>query len=79
MVVAWGLTLPAAGLTGAAAYGGSQLLGGGVAGSLVVGAIAIAVLTGLVILSRRDPVSADNVVEMQMDLPSAGAPAGATA
>jgi PiT family inorganic phosphate transporter len=79
MVVAWGLTLPAAGLMGAAAYGGSQLLGGGVAGSLVIGAIAIAILTGLVILSRRDPVSADNVIEMQMDLPSAGAPAGATA
>ena len=28
--------------------------------------------TGLVILSRRDPVSADNVIEMQMELPSPG-------
>ena len=76
MVIAWGLTLPAAGLMGAGAYGVSKLVGGGVRGSLVIGAIAIAILTGLVILSRRDPVSADNVIEMQMDLPSAGHPAG---
>jgi PiT family inorganic phosphate transporter len=77
MVVAWGLTLPAAGLMGAAGYGGSQLFGGGVRGSVVIGAIAIALLAGLVILSRRDPVSADNVIEMQMERPGVGAPAAA--
>ena len=36
MIVAWGLTLPAAGLTGAAAYGGVRACGGGIPGVVVV-------------------------------------------
>ena len=62
MVIAWGLTLPAAGLTGAAAYGGVRACGGGIPGVAVVSAIAIAVLTGLFLLSHRDPVHADDVL-----------------
>ena len=62
MVVAWGLTLPAAALAGAAAYGGLRSAGGGIGGTIVVGGIACVILGVLVALSRRDPVNADNVV-----------------
>src|SRR5207342_696517 len=62
MIVAWGLTLPAAGLTGASAYGGVRACGGGLAGVVVVSAMAIAVLTVLFLLSHREPVRAEDVV-----------------
>jgi PiT family inorganic phosphate transporter len=63
MVVAWGLTLPAAALAGAAAYGGLRAAGGGIGGTLLVAAIASVMLATLVVLSRRDPVNANNVVD----------------
>jgi PiT family inorganic phosphate transporter len=83
MVSAWVLTLPAAGAVGALTYGGTQLFGGGTIGALVTGAMAVAVLAYLFILSRRDPVNADNVVvtdEISVPAPDftvrrAGAPA----
>ena len=62
MVVAWGLTLPAAGLTGAAAYAGVRACGGGIPGVAVVSAVAIAALTVLFLLSQRDPVRADDIL-----------------
>ena len=62
MIVAWGLTLPAAGLTGAAAYGGVRACGGGLAGVAVVSAVAVGVLLGLFLLSQRDPVRAEDVL-----------------
>ena len=63
MVIAWVLTLPAAGLTGAAAYGGIRAVGGGIAGVAVIAALALGVLGLLFTLSRRAPVRADDVLE----------------
>ena len=62
MAVAWVLTVPAAGLTGAGAYGISRAVGGDVTGAVVTGAIAITILTALYVLSRRDPVNSRNVL-----------------
>jgi PiT family inorganic phosphate transporter len=83
MGVAWALTLPAAGAVGALTYGGTQVFGGGPAGALATGIVAVLVLSYLFLLSRRDPVNADNVVvadEIELPIPeliprSAGAAA----
>ena len=45
-------------------YGGVQLFGGGTSGALITGAVAVVILAYLFILARRDPVTADNVVEV---------------
>ncbi len=45
IVVAWLLTLPAAGLVGAATYGFSSLFGSGAAGPIVIALLGIAALT----------------------------------
>jgi PiT family inorganic phosphate transporter len=58
MVAAWALTLPAAGLLGAAA---GAIADKGSVGVLVVAVIGIAVSIGIYLLSRRRPVTADNV------------------
>ncbi len=44
MAIAWVLTLPAAGLTGAVAYGISSLAGGGTVGPIVVGVLVLALI-----------------------------------
>jgi PiT family inorganic phosphate transporter len=62
MLVAWVLTLPAAGGVGALTYGGIRVFGGGAEGALVTGTVAAIVLAYIFMLSRRDPVTADNVV-----------------
>ncbi|MBO9531912.1 MAG: inorganic phosphate transporter [Solirubrobacteraceae bacterium] len=54
MAVAWVLTLPAAGLTGAVAYGISSAAGGGTAGPIVVTVIVLAAI-GLFARSRQAP------------------------
>ena len=54
MAVAWVLTIPAAGLTGALAYGISALVGGGTLGPLVV-LLVIVVATVLALRSRSTP------------------------
>lgn len=54
MAVAWVLTIPAAGLTGAAAYGVSALFGGGTIGPLAVCAV-IAIGTGYMLRRRQTP------------------------
>ncbi|WP_210493919.1 inorganic phosphate transporter [Patulibacter sp. SYSU D01012] len=51
MAVAWVLTIPAAGLTGAVAYGLSALVGGGTVGPLVV--LAVIVVGTIVALRAR--------------------------
>ena len=61
MVTAWLITLPCAGVVGAAMWWIAHALGGGVAGALVVTAV-LAVLSLVIYLrSRRTPVHADNV------------------
>lgn len=54
MAIAWVLTIPAAGLTGAVAYGISAAAGGGTAGPIVVTALVLALL-GLFARSRQTP------------------------
>lgn len=54
MAIAWVLTLPAAGLTGAVAYGISSAAGGGTAGPLVVCALTLG-LVGWFVRSRQAP------------------------
>ncbi|EHN10123.1 putative low-affinity inorganic phosphate transporter [Patulibacter medicamentivorans] len=56
MAVAWILTIPAAGLTGAAAYGISALFGGGTLGPLVV-CLVLAVATVALIRARSTPAA----------------------
>jgi PiT family inorganic phosphate transporter len=52
--VAWLLTLPAAGASGAAVYGITRIFGGGTAGPLVVLGAGVVVLTAIAVrLSRR--------------------------
>ncbi len=60
IAIAWGLTLPAAGLTGAAVYGFSSLFGSGVTGPLVIAALLVAGLVGLYAARTREgaPVEA---------------------
>src|SRR3954452_3790860 len=50
IAVAWVLTLPAAGLTGAVVYGITQLFGGGAAGPVV---ITVVMILGLVWFAAR--------------------------
>ena len=61
MVIAWLITLPLSGLVGALMWYIAHLLGGGVAGAIVVTVILIA-LSGVIYLrSRKDAVHAGNV------------------
>ncbi len=58
MVVAWLLTLPAAGVLGAAA---GSLADHGTGGEIIVLVLGIAIAAGIFRASRRAPVTADNV------------------
>ncbi len=60
MAVAWAVTLPAAGLVGAAAWWGADVIGGA-AGVALVSAITAAGAAGLYVASRRSPVNHQNV------------------
>jgi PiT family inorganic phosphate transporter len=60
MALAWLVTLPAAGLVGAVAYEGADLIGG-FTGFAVVFAIAVVAVIVLYRLSRRSPVDHRNV------------------
>lgn len=63
MVVAWLITLPAAALVGAAMYGAAAGIGGN-AGVVAVAILAILSGLGAWRLSRRQPVTADNVIDV---------------
>jgi len=68
MALAWLLTLPAAAIVGAlAAWAASS----GTFGLVVVAIVAIAMIAGIYVASKRKPVTADNV----NDVPAAPAPA----
>jgi PiT family inorganic phosphate transporter len=62
MVIAWLLTLPAAGLMGAAAHEGVQLFSSATAGVFVVDAAALVLGGALFVLAIRDHVSSKNVI-----------------
>ncbi len=61
MVIAWLITLPLSGLVGALMWYIAHLLGGGVAGAIVVTVILIALAGVIYLRSRKDAVHAGNV------------------
>jgi PiT family inorganic phosphate transporter len=58
IAIAWVLTLPAAGLTGAAVYGFASIFGSGSAGPLIVAVLLIAGLIGLSVARVRQAANA---------------------
>jgi PiT family inorganic phosphate transporter len=79
MVLAWLITLPAAGAVAGGLYWVADGIGGE-AGTLVVGAIGVATAATIWLLSRRNPVTAGNVTQPAAEgvAPSAPAPRDAT-
>jgi PiT family inorganic phosphate transporter len=61
MGVAGLITLPAAGLVGAATWGLAHVLGGGVLGAVAVVLVLLALSGAMYVRSRRDAVHAGNV------------------
>jgi inorganic phosphate transporter, PiT family len=61
MGVAWVLTLPMAGLVGAAGYGATTLFDSPTTGVVVVGLVMLAAVLGLCLAARRTRVGPDNV------------------
>ena len=61
IAIAWGLTLPAAGATGALVYGFTTIFGQGVAGPLVVTALLLAGLGGLYVARTRQGAPVESV------------------
>jgi PiT family inorganic phosphate transporter len=67
MVIAWIITLPAAGLVGAVMWWLGNLLGGGaIGGALMVAVLAVAALA-MYLRSRRDSIGAHNVNDEWQD------------
>ncbi len=60
MVLTWGVTLPAAGLVGAAFFAGENAIGGTLGTFVLFFALAL-YCGGIFLLSRRTPVNPDNV------------------
>jgi inorganic phosphate transporter, PiT family len=58
MALAWLLTLPAAAIVGALA---AWVASSGTFGTIVVAVVAIALIAGIYLASKRTPVTADNV------------------
>jgi PiT family inorganic phosphate transporter len=77
MASAWAVTLPAAGLVGAAGYGLIQVIGGN-GGVLVVALLALTFVVWIYLRSRRNQVDAGNVnAEWSEYAPVPGAVSGA--
>jgi inorganic phosphate transporter, PiT family len=79
MVIAWILTLPAAGLMGAAAHEGVQAFSSDTVGVLVVGAVGLGLAGVLFWLASRDHVGSKNVLPPAPPRQPAPATAGAAA
>jgi PiT family inorganic phosphate transporter len=70
MAMAWLLTLPAAAAVGAVA---AWLAGTGVVGTVIVAVVLIGLAGGIYAISRRKPVTADNVNDVPAPKPVAAA------
>ncbi|MEE4546571.1 inorganic phosphate transporter [Streptomyces sp. V4-01] len=75
MALAWLVTLPAAAAVGALAAG--VVVHGGTAGTVLIALAAVAVALVIVVLSRRNPVHADNVNSAPTTRLRPASPAGA--
>jgi PiT family inorganic phosphate transporter len=75
MVVAWLITLPAAGLVAAAMYGVAAGIGGN-AGIVAVAILAVLCAGVAWVISRRNPVHAGNVTDVPPVAIVAPEPAG---
>jgi PiT family inorganic phosphate transporter len=64
MVLAWLITLPMAGVVGAATWYVGHLVGGGVTGAVVMVVVLIALSTYMFGRSRREPITSTNVNEV---------------
>jgi PiT family inorganic phosphate transporter len=64
MVLAWLITLPMAGVVGAATWYVGHLVGGGVTGAVVMVVVLIALSTYMFVKSRREPINSTNVNEV---------------
>jgi PiT family inorganic phosphate transporter len=73
MLVAWCITLPAAGLVGALMWWIGDLVGG-VAGGIVIAAILVAAAVFMFVRSRLAPVTAGNVNDEWEDAPAPSVP-----
>jgi PiT family inorganic phosphate transporter len=71
LVVAWVLTVPAAGLLGSGALFGVEAFSSDTVGVVVVGATAVLIALGLLVLARRSNVTALNVIEQPPGSPIA--------
>ena len=76
MAATWLLTLPSAAAMGALA---AWVATGGTAGTVLVGVVLVLASAGIYALSRRTPVTADNVNELPAPLPPVAEPARAAA
>jgi len=76
MAATWLVTLPSAAAMGALA---AWVATGGTTGTVVVGAALVVASAGIYALSRRTPVTADNVNELPAPLPPVAEPARAAA
>jgi PiT family inorganic phosphate transporter len=75
MVVAWVITLPMAGVVGAATWWIGHVVGGGLAGALVMVAILVVASGALWARARRRPITAHNVNDDWEDPAAVLAPA----
>jgi inorganic phosphate transporter, PiT family len=74
MIIAWLLTLPAAGVMGALAHEGVQVFPSATWGVVAVGIVALAIACGLILLARRtEHVTSSNVLEPAPGLSAIGA------
>jgi PiT family inorganic phosphate transporter len=71
MVLAWMITMPAAGVVGAATWWIGDVFGG-YAGPIVISGLLVAGTTAIYLRSRLQPISADNVNDDWDGTPSAG-------
>jgi PiT family inorganic phosphate transporter len=70
IAIAWVLTLPAAGLTGAAVYGFASIFGSGSAGPLIVAVLLIAGLIGLSVARVRQAANAASAANAATAVPT---------
>jgi PiT family inorganic phosphate transporter len=64
MAIAWTLTLPSAAIVGGVA---AQVALISTLGTILVALVAIAIAAGIYLLSRRDPIDAENVDDVPVD------------